>query len=517
MAWLYSFESKEIQKYIMRSDKLKDMVGGSELINQLCDTYLISVLNGLKLDGRCKIITKAAGWARISFAEKNDADLIFEAWPLLVDRFAPGLQVIQSLVEIQDGDLPNAIKSGAERLRQERNLVRVSLPEIGPLVERNPRTGLAATDHDKRDGYLDRQSVRKRNYIDNYSLVGKITGEDVQMKLWPGNMEDIAGKEQSYVGIIHADGNDLGKSLIALGNYLDKPKHKGKSADIYQCFSKVIEESTLEAVRQAFDKVILKDFNNRKAYFYAARPIVLGGDDLTIIIRADLAFDFTAHFLEQFEIISAAKMAFHLGKFGIDGLPKKLTACAGVVFVKSSFPFSQGYELAESLCGYTKKIAKETRTADGFVPSSFTFHRVTSSLTDDFETLIVNELTVRHCNTSKTLAFGPYCVSQPVNTLPTYADMMELAKVLSTFPTGSIRTLISTLYADLDKAAADFDRILQIAGKDKARKLQDTLVALTHNSEDSLWNNTGATPLRDAHEINGILGKDALTKERDDA
>ena len=66
MAWLYSFESKEIQKFIMRSDKLRDMVGGSELINQLCGDYLLASLKGLGIDAsKQSIIAQAAGWARI--------------------------------------------------------------------------------------------------------------------------------------------------------------------------------------------------------------------------------------------------------------------------------------------------------------------------------------------------------------------------------------------------------------------------------------------------------------------
>jgi hypothetical protein len=39
-SFLYSFEAKEIQKFIMRGDKLREMVGGSELVNQLCGEFL---------------------------------------------------------------------------------------------------------------------------------------------------------------------------------------------------------------------------------------------------------------------------------------------------------------------------------------------------------------------------------------------------------------------------------------------------------------------------------------------
>jgi hypothetical protein len=127
MAWLYSFESKEIQKFIMRSDKLRDMVGGSELINQLCVDYLPATLNMLGIQkSKQFIIAKAAGWARIVFNDHADAQKLYKTWPLLVDRFAPGLQIVQSIVEISSG-LPDAISQGSKVLRARRNYVASAL------------------------------------------------------------------------------------------------------------------------------------------------------------------------------------------------------------------------------------------------------------------------------------------------------------------------------------------------------------------------------------------------------
>lgn len=511
MAWLYAFEAKEIQKFIMRGDKLREMVGGSELINRLCGDFLNQTLGSLQKDVKSYvIIAQAAGWARIRFDSLDDATKFSSIWPLLVNRFAPGIQVIQSVAPIADDNLPNAIEQGAKLLLAERNKVRSILPEIGPLVERAPRTGLAAVEKNE---FLDGQSARKLKFKDSTTLIQKITGEDAVKSLWPEEIDKIAGNESSYVAIIHADGNDLGKCLIKIGHYVKD--HAGKAADIYAGFSRAIEEATTSAAQKACKEMLLKDFADHKREFVAARPIVLGGDDLTIIVRANLAFDFAAIFLEEFELSSTRALQKHLGNVS-KNLPDKLTACAGMAFVKKTFPFAQGYELAESLCSHTKKIAKQTRTTENDpVPSSFAFHRVTTSMTESYETVIDNELTARHGAQSVILCQGPYGIGKHADLLPTYENLKKLVTALDLIPSGSVRSLLSTIHADLTRSQTDFNRVLQVADEKCGTEFKKALLALTGNDVEPLWSSGRKTPLKDAYEMRELLGlKD---KKRGDA
>ena len=66
--------------------------------------------------------------------------------------------------------------------------------------------------------------------------------------------------------------------------------------------------------------------------------VILGGDDLTAIVRADLALDFTAAFLRAFAQ-STGPLIAELRAAGVAGLPDRLSACAGVV---SAWPGSSG-------------------------------------------------------------------------------------------------------------------------------------------------------------------------------
>lgn len=505
MAWLYCFESKEIQKFIMRSDKLRDMVGGSELVNQLCGEFLIESIAGLGIsESRRSIIAQAAGWARIVFDEKADVEKIYNAWPFLVNHFAPGLQIVQSMAEITSG-LPAAINQCSNELREKRNCFSAVLPEIGPLVERAPQTGLPAIRIDKKGQYVDRQSERKQRFADAVTLIKKMTGNDAHQREWPVDIDRISSRNNSYVAIIHADGNDLGKCLVEIGSYLQKQPNE--AGNIYAGFSKAIEQATVLAAQSAYYQVLEKDYeqNNRKCV--AARPIVLGGDDLTLIIRADLAVSFTKVFLSEFAEQSTLALNQHLGRFSIPRLPSGLTACAGIAFVKKSFPFHAGYELAESLCAYSKKAAKKCKTAQGKTPTSFSFHRVTTSMTDNFEEVVVNELS---STANHKLTFSPYYIGRDNVSLAKLDDLLELTKVLATLPSGTMRTLISTIYSDISKADNEFNRILQIAGAPKKKLLIEILKRMTDNAEAPLWDKAMRTPINDAYVLKELMGiKDA--------
>jgi hypothetical protein len=88
-------------------------------------------------------------------------------------------------------------------------------------------------------------------------------------------------------------------------------------------------------------------------------PLVLGGDDLTVVCDGKLALNFTQKFLKAFEretnslnncsgiIRDIAEKSLGVGR---------LSACAGVAMVKSHFPFSVAYDLAEALTKSAKKV-----------------------------------------------------------------------------------------------------------------------------------------------------------------
>jgi hypothetical protein len=86
-------------------------------------------------------------------------------------------------------------------------------------------------------------------------------------------------------------------------------------------------------------------------------PLVLGGDDLTVLMDGRYALLFARAFLAAFEkktaegdlIHRVAQKALNAGR---------LSACAGVALVKPHFPFHNAYDLAEALLKSAKTVKR---------------------------------------------------------------------------------------------------------------------------------------------------------------
>ena len=97
-------------------------------------------------------------------------------------------------------------------------------------------------------------------------------------------------------------------------------------------------------------------------------PVILGGDDVTVIASGDYALPFATSFLLHFEEKTAAdpllKYLHAVSKIcdeegvSTDRRPAPMTAAAGVAIVRRNFPFHIAYELAEKLVSRAKGVGK---------------------------------------------------------------------------------------------------------------------------------------------------------------
>jgi hypothetical protein len=208
-----------------------------------------------------------------------------------------------------------------------------------------------------------------------------------------------------------------------------------------------------------------------------ARPVVLGGDDVTFLVDAAYALPFTYHFLLAFEEETA--------RFG-----PALTACAGVAFVKTGFPFHAGHDLAESLC----KAAKVgLRTEGGATRSGLLFHRVTTSSTDTDWTDILHGELGRHADGSSWfLSGGPYDLTR-------LRHLETLASVSRHLPRKALREWLTLVQVDPKRANAHWKRAREVAGTDTPAwtAFARALAALAHDP-DTGWEGVGTNARRSA-------------------
>ena len=440
--FLYGASVQGIQNFIFKTNKLKDIVGASNLVNYICTGLFKETL--VKSGGRFdenNVVIMAAGNIKYVFENEDDCKELVRIFPKTVMTTAPGITISQAVVRMAGENETFESASGylEELLRAQRNkpLRPVDIGLIG--VQRSRQTGapvlLPADDTPKKE-LLDYATYQKRRYIDNHELFKKSFGiTDENLENTSTNINNLTG-ENDWIAIIHADGNGLGRIVQQIGS----------SKEVYHDFSIKLDEATKESAQHAF-RSVAKSLEKDGTWTIPIRPIVLGGDDMTAITRGDIAVDYARAFLEEFEKLTKSKFpSFQNG----------LTACAGITFIKSSFPFHYGYTLAEQLCGYAKKIVK---SSPGKSASAIMFHKVQDSYTEDFTEIVSRELTTP---SGSSFAFGPYGINNH-GTLPEIGSLLHYLQQLDTEDGNALkshlRKWMSTMYQSESKSAQMLKRM----------------------------------------------------------
>jgi hypothetical protein len=220
-------------------------------------------------------------------------------------------------------------------------------------------------------------------------------------------------EERSWTAIIHADGNGLGRIFLNFNQYAGKDE-KGiwtgrKYLNDYRKFSLALDVCTEKATRTALEHLRnfeaqkearrqnkgVKDLTEEelKELKLPVVPIVLGGDDLTVLCDGEYALRFTNDFLVEFEY--QTEQSHELvgdivkqiaGKVSASG-KNYLGICAGIAIVKPHFPFHQAYKLAESLLRSAKDVKQKITTAPS---SAMDFHILYDSAYSDLDLIREN-------------------------------------------------------------------------------------------------------------------------------
>ena len=469
------FEAKSIQEYILRSGRLRHIVGASELIDGLAGALLDDCLAALKLrEGQEIHCSRRAGGAIYLFSEEiAHRDAFRDLWSLVVRQYAPGLSFV--LATGSGETAYGAFEQARDQLDAQRNRPGAELPAGTPITEYAPRTGRPAVTRDSKLGLQDAATARFG--LSDFWRRGRLTerfAPGLDTNLWPRNLEyDPLGgdnerafpflPENRYLGLLHADGNGLGQVLLKLAEQVrNRPD---LFLRLFRDVSDGIGRATQEAARLATEAVLLPARESNGPI--PARPIVLGGDDLTILLRADLALPFAQCLLAQFEKASRDEMAQLRVKFPeASDLPEALTAGAGIAFVKSSHPFHLAHELTESLSGHAKKGAK-TLARDGRIPPTIAFYRITSASHGDYAAILRDETTFGEGDDSVRTTLEVYGADRQPQSLPAFADLQELAGLLGAehMARGPARQVLALIGRDLDDARRRYGRWREVMGE----------------------------------------------------
>lgn len=476
-AWL--FEAESIQAYLHETGRLRDAVGASQIIDDLCgsldapskaEDLLTRVLAAANVSGAQLRFSRRGGGAFIAFfADARLRDEVRALWAIAISRLAPGLNWLDASAD--GADELAAATLGMAALRESRALRLADPLEAGPLTQRAPRTGKPAVQNVQQAGrseFTDAATGTKRRAVKGAGTVARRFSTDSTL-IWPLMLspeEDEGTNDEAFpflvdgheLAFLHADGNGLGAVLHALAEACKSDR--AHYVEHYMRFSAAVSRATQAAARKAAAVLIQgKDQRGR----VPARPLVLGGDDLSIIVRPDLAIRFAEVFLTAFEEHSAHE----LQALDIAGSPKGLTAACGIAIVDSSYPFIQAGAMAEALCKTAKQATKLTALgAKSAIPaSSLMFHRLTSALPKDDDELLAAESIVRP-DEEWLLVGGPYVVHGGAG-LPTVEQLRQLSSCLndSALSRGPLRQLLALLHDNPAMATASWRNWLRAAGR----------------------------------------------------
>lgn len=511
----YVFSSKGIQDFILRGDKLRWMIGGSELIERL-PAFMEEVLSSLKMSKGedYKVLSRAAGSARMLFRSKENALELARVMPLAISLYAPGLDFVQAVLQIKE-NLGKTMEKAEAILQHRRNRLFTEYPVAGPLVERCPRSGSPSTgvfsidgDQELADSSMKAKERALREAKRGLSEKILPANSEISGLRLPSSFEELQHDGKGYIGVVHIDGNGLGSVIM---DFFEKTKGipDEKVADAYTELSQAIDNATINAVRTALAPIVERTKNSGKGDLLPFRPLVCAGDDVTIVLRAEDAFSFATAFLQEFENSTEVE----LKKVQVETGKLFLTACAGIAYVKDNYPFLEAYELCESLCSDAKE--KTEREC-----SAIAFWRLTTTSASDFQAIRQRELTHETSTETTMLTMMPYVTGKNVNltSFPTVESLRSLLDIIGQMPRGSVRGVLSDLYEGRKKATRSLERIFDVAKQKGAGNLCDEfskcLRAASRNTgplkesvEDVLFSKSGdvyQTPLLDAVELRSV-------------
>jgi hypothetical protein len=358
-----------IQDYVFRTNKLRQIIGASTLVNNATGQWVTDVLKKPQ-----DLVYSGGGNAVLIFDSMEDAKKFASDLSKITLEKAPGLRLVISHKEFNYNN---------DALGGSNGIINKTFEQLDRLkAEGNPwayETSLGVTEECLFTGQpVVLESVAKSyDTLLSSEALAKQTAETDQLEkfskevdgkeytfYFAEDMDHITGKnsDKNLIGIVHIDGNDIGTKIKELVNKYSFANANNELRDELAKFS----DSVNAASEMTFDGLLvdiirhlhgtslqlsdgeLNLYDKNGDVILPIRPIVLGGDDMTLICDGSLALDLTVRYLETAQTQELS-----------DG--SKYNCKAGVCIVKKNFPIYPAYQLSNQLAGSAKRFRQELK------------------------------------------------------------------------------------------------------------------------------------------------------------
>lgn len=368
------YDLSGIQNFIFATNKLTDIVGGSILVNQALFKNVPELLGEeenswieneftFEPGDKAKTVYIGGGNALVMFPDTNIcAEFTKKLKIRIFEQTRGALRLCHASIELE---LNKSLSDNQKLLMDKLDENKRNTPTV------NTARGFSINAHDNttfepvllfEEGYSPAGVYQK-------SKAYKDRGKEIFKELAPNGASftvqfDKHKKKnaKNYLAVVHIDGNTMGQAIRGFvqaqksGPIESLNALKKLSAEINRVYHDALKEAICETFKSARGEIPF-------------RPIITDGDDITFICKSEDAFGVTEKFIRCIEK-EKAEIAEDL----------KFTAGAGIAFVKTGFPFSTAYNIAEQCC---KNAKEKTIERDERGKSSVDFHICYSGITTD--------------------------------------------------------------------------------------------------------------------------------------
>ncbi len=502
----YLFEAKGIQRWIFAAGKLRDIIGASDLLAGLARSDGQDAI-GHVLEALGLAVGEAVGPGRVTFSrraggafclhgERAALERVRAQWRLFVMTGLPGLGFVDAIGEAAEGPLAAMRAAYAAAGRRENEAATVlplgrSVHLYAPLTGRPATASFRYRNRFGEDDVLaDAVTEPQRKHGESLQSADALDGVAQRMlgaamappgnRRWafPRNLDWRDGDTRDNplfpfrraagepaeaervdrepadqrIAVIHADVSGLGQAFRALGAGITEPRQM-------LALAARIEGAIARAVQQAAHEVLLPAAADRHGdlRLIPARPVIIGGDDISVIVRADLAIPFAVRLLEGIE--EETRKA---------EIGRGLSAAAGMAIAGKGLPYLTAYALAESLCDFAKTDAKAKAPADGTpFPSALAFHHQTQTAHESWDDILPG---LADAAGARLLSANPYALdarAAEAMGAPRIGALHDLARAIAELPgaAGAIREMRDDWIASPGTARARWQRFRDVAAR----------------------------------------------------
>ncbi len=374
------FDIRAKQKFIYRSNKIKEIVGGSMIIRDLFNDYLYNAAEetGVKGEqplGKIKkyetgdvfsheqfesdmksgmycgqVVYDGGGNLLVLFKNEEVCREAYKRFTRKVLKTIPTLNIVCTWQNVSSWDMyhRNYPEQGdyeklyaAHRFAENQELLAEPYWTV-PMAQVDYATSMPLTQHKMivgKDTKLTSEQYAKyekyeKNVEGGFSESDRRISESIRLL---DEMVEQKGKN-SLLAIVYMDGNNIGMKyrgvLESITSYDDCINElRTKSNELYEVFV----EDTLDKVDEELNCKLLKQVGGKMNK--VQRYVIYSGDEVNIILPAGLALDYARTYLDK--------------------MNRNYHSCAGIAVFHSHAPFADAYRIAEKCCENAKTKGKE--------------------------------------------------------------------------------------------------------------------------------------------------------------